>query len=328
MEGEIGRGAMIPRHSLKKLTSRTDVNYDCRNVKRSDLMLFCFILFSAVAIWMAYSPLRDLLRNTKQPEYYSHVPLVPLISAYFIFRKRKEIFLRSDSFWFPGLSIMAAGTLLFFIGRVWRLNANDYASIAALSALIFESGSLIFLFGKEALRRAYFALAFLIFAIPVPSVLMERIIAALVAASTSVTHFLFKMIGVPFLQEGSVFHLPDLSLEVSQECSGIRSSLALLITTILAGHLFLGKFQDKAILALAVFPVAVFKNGVRIVSLYLLSYFIDMRFIEGSFHHRFGGSVFFGLGLVLMGFLLWLLRRSERPRSEEAGRNARRPDAI
>jgi len=189
--------------------------------------------------------------------------------------------------------------------------------MTALSALVFESGSLLFLFGKEAVKRAYFPFAFLIFAIPIPSALMERIIPALVAASSSVTHMLFKVIGVPFVRQGSVFYLPDMSLEVSQECSGIRSSLALLITAILAGHLFLGKFWGKAILALAVFPVAVFKNGLRIVSLYLLSYFIDMRFIEGSFHHRFGGSVFFGLGLILMGFFLWLLRRSERPRSED-----------
>jgi exosortase len=148
---------------------------------------------------------------------------------------------------------------------------------------------------------------------------MERIIFALVTASTSVTTVLFKAIGVPFVQEGSIFHLPDLSLEVSRECSGIRSSLALLITTILAGHLFLKTFRKKAILALAVVPVAVFKNGLRIVSLYLLSYFIDMRFIEGSFHHRIGGSVFFGLGLVIMGLILWLLRRTEVPRSKDIG---------
>jgi len=271
-----------------------------------------FVLLSAVAMAMAYSPLRDLLRNTKQAEYYSHVPLVPVISAYFIFRKRKEIFLKSNSLYFPGLSIMAAGVVLVFIGRALRANPNDYASIASLSALVFESGSLLFLFGKEALKRAYFPFAFLVFAIPLPSVLMGRVISALVAASTSVTRIVFKVIGVPFLQEGSVFHLPDLSLEVSQECSGIRSSLALLITSVLAGHLFLKRFRKKAVLALTVFPIAVFKNGLRIVGLYLLSYYIDMRFIEGDFHHKFAGSVFFVLGLVFLGGVLWLLRRSEK----------------
>jgi len=157
---------------------------------------------------------------------------------------------------------------------------------------------------------------------------MERIISALVVASTSITHMIFKAIGVPFVQEGSIFHLPDLSLEVSHECSGIRSSLALLITTILAGHLFLKKFWNKVMFALAVFPVAVFKNGLRIVSLYLVSYFIDMRFIEGDFHHKFGGSVFFGLGLILMGFILCLLRKSERRRSEDLRRIARPLDST
>jgi exosortase len=174
----------------------------------------------------------------------------------------------------------------------------------------------LFLYGKEALRKAYFPVAFLIFAIPIPSILLEKIISVLVTASTSVTNLLFKAIGVPFTREGSIFDLPGFSIEVAKECSGIRSSLALFITGILAGHLFLKKSWKKGVLALAVFPIAVFKNGLRIVGLYLLSYYIDMRFIEGDFHHKFAGSVFFAVGLVLLGLILWILRRSEVRRAK------------
>jgi exosortase len=206
---------------------------------------------------------------------------------------------------------MAAGASLCLVGRSLQADSNDYASIATFSAIVFWLGSFLFLYGKEALRRAYFPAAFLIFAVPLPSIVMEKIISALVAASTSVTNLLFKAIGVHFTREGSIFRLPGFSLEVAKECSGIRSSLALLISGILAGHLFLRKFWKKGVLALAVFPVAVFKNGLRIVGLYLLSYYIDIRFIEGDFHHKFAGSVFFAVGLVLLGLILWFLRRSE-----------------
>jgi exosortase len=256
----------------------------------------------------------------KGTDYYSHIPLIPAISAYFFFRKRKEIFRGSGSFYLPGLFFVAAGAALFFLGRGLHPNINDAASIAVLSALIFEAGSFLFLYGTEALRKAFFPFAFLIFAVPIPSMLMERIISGLVSASSSVTFWLFKLIGVDFTRDGSVFHLPGFSIEVAKECSGIRSSLALLITSVLAGHLFLGKFRKKVLLGLAVFPVAVFKNGLRIVSLYLLSYYVDMRFIEGDFHHKFGGAVFFVFGLVLMGLILWLLRRSESPQSRDTGR--------
>jgi len=280
-------------------------------MKSQSLKGLLLVLLSIIAIWMAFPPLRDLLQNAKQTDYYSHIPLIPVISAYFIFRKRKEIFGKSLSFCWPGLFIMAAGAMLRLVGQGLQANLNDYASLATFSALVFWLGSFLFLYGKEALRKAYFPAAFLIFAVPIPSVLMEKIISVLVRASTSVTNLLFKAIGVAFTREGSIFDLPGLSIEVAKECSGIRSSLALFITGILAGHLFLKKFWKKGVLALAVFPVAVFKNGLRIVGLYLLSYHIDMRFIEGDFHHKFAGSVFFAVGLVLLGLILWFLRRSE-----------------
>ncbi|MBE3135930.1 MAG: archaeosortase/exosortase family protein, partial [Thermoplasmata archaeon] len=83
---------------------------------------------------------------------------------------------------------------------------------------------------------------------------------------------------------------------------GIRSSVALLITAVIADHLFLKKFNKQILLALAVFPVAVFKNGVRIITLYLLSYFVDMKIIEGGFLHKSGDSFSLGWGWSSWGF--------------------------
>jgi len=285
-------------------------------MKRQSLKGLLLVLLSIITIWMAFSPLRNLMQSAKRADYHTIIPLIPFISVFFLFWKRKEIFVALRSFYWPGLFIMAAGASLWLVGRGLQANPNDYASLATFSALVFWLGSFLFLYGKEALRRAYFPAAFLIFAVPIPSILMEKIISVLVAASTSVTNLLFKAIGVPFTREGSIFVLPGFSIEVAKECSGIRSSLALFITGILAGHLFLKKFWRKGVLALAVFPVAVLKNGLRIVGLYLLSYHVDMRFIEGDFHHKFAGSVFFAVGLALLGLILWILRRSEVRRAK------------
>lgn len=280
-------------------------------MKRTGLRALFLIVLSVVAFWMAYLPLRDLLQNAKQTDYYSHIPLIPVISAYFIFRKRREIFEESSAYYFPGLLGVAGGVALFIVCQTQLSGSNDYASIAIFSALVFWLGSFSFLYGKQVFKKAYFPIAFLVFAVPIPAILAKKIISTLVSASIIVTSLLFKAIGIHFIREGQVFQLPGFNLEVAQECSGIRSSLVLFITGVLAGHLFLAKFWKKAVLALAVFPIAILKNGLRIVSLYLLSYYIDMRFLEGSFHHKFAGSVFFVLGLVFLGIILWLLRKSE-----------------
>jgi exosortase len=293
-------------------------------MRRQNGKALLFFFFSLAALGMAFPPLCALLRDTRQPEYYSHIPLVPVVSAYFLFKKRREIFGCPGPRCIPGIGLAAGGLALFLIGRIRLPSSIDFPSITAAGALIFWSGSFLFLYGPRAFRKAAFPVAFLIFAVPIPSFLMSKIISALVTLSVGMTSLFFRAIGVHFVREGSLFTLPGFNLEVAKECSGIRSSLALFITAVLAGYLFLKQPWRKAALALAVFPIAIFKNGLRIVSLYLLSYYIDMRFIEGSFHHEFAGSVFFALGLVLAGGVLWLLRRGERP-APKGREEARRP---
>lgn len=261
---------------------------------------------------MAYPSLRALLRTTEHPDYYSHIVLIPVVSALLLFWERKKIFGRTDPLFPAGLLAVAAGLALYLWGRGRPAGPDDAASIAAFAGLVFWAGAFLFAFGPAAFRKASFPIAFLLFAVPLPSAVMEKIISALVTASIAVTNLLFKAIGIPFVREGSIFRLPGFSLEVAKECSGIRSSLSLLVVGVLAGHVFLRRSWKKIVLAVLVFPIAVFKNGLRIVSLYLLAYYIDMRFIEGDFHHKFAGSVFFAVGFLMLASVLWLLRRSEK----------------
>ena len=102
-----------------------------------------------------------------------------------------------------------------------------------------------------------------------------------------------------------------MSIQVAKECSGIRSSLGLFITGILAGHLFLRTGWKKFILILFIYPITVLKNGIRIVTLSSLAVYVDERFITQSFLHRSGGFLFYIPALFLLGIVLWWLRKTE-----------------
>jgi exosortase/archaeosortase family protein len=108
-----------------------------------------------------------------------------------------------------------------------------------------------------------------------------------------------------------------MSIEVAKECSGIRSSLGLFITSILGCHLFLRTRWKKFILLLSVFPITVLKNGIRIVTLSSLAIYVDEKFITQSFLHRSGGFIFYIPALFLLGLILWWLRKSEVPPGKE-----------
>jgi exosortase len=272
-----------------------------------------FLLTTIVAVGMIYAPLRDLLANAERSEYYSHILLIPVVSGFFLFMGRKEIFSNLKYSYSVGIALLIIGVLLYVLGwsRGQSLNQNDYASLIAFSVILFWIGGFILLYGTQAFRSALFPLLFLAFMIPIPSALMEKTISVLLAGSTAASHILFKLTGIPFFKEGSVFQLPGMSIQVAKECSGIRSSLGLLITGILAGHLFLRTGWKKFVLVLFVYPITVLKNGIRIVTLSSLAVYVDERFITQSFLHRSGGFLFYIPALVLLGIVLWWLRRSE-----------------
>jgi exosortase/archaeosortase family protein len=110
-------------------------------------------------------------------------------------------------------------------------------------------------------------------------------------------------------------------VEVARACS-TALSFALFIACTLVNYLLLRRWWSKAVVLLLVFPLAVFKNGVRIVSLCLLTLYVDKGFMQGSLHTR-GGAVFFGLALTILVPIFWGLSKLEsrhaKPGQEPGG---------
>jgi exosortase len=184
-------------------------------------------------------------------------------------------------------------------------------------------GGFVTFFGFRAASIALFPLSFLIFIIPLPEALLFRIITALQYASADAVALLFQLCPFPFTREGVYFTLPGLSIEVARECSSIRSSMALCMACVLANHLLLHRWWSKAIVLLLVFPLAVLKNGVRIVTLCVLTLYVDDGFLESDLHSG-GGVIFFGLVLAMLVPIFLGLRKIES-RQTGPGQEARGP---
>ena len=90
----------------------------------------------------------------------------------------------------------------------------------------------------------------------------------------------------------------------------------LLITCLLAAHLFLRTYWKLALFVALAFPLAIVKNGIRITTLTLLSIYVDPGFLSGSLH-RDGGVVFFLLALALLAPILLLMQGAEDLSAEQ-----------
>ncbi len=153
--------------------------------------------------------------------------------------------------------------------------------------------------------------------IPIPDRILGHLIYGLQAGSADIAEVIFNLSGAPVLRQGFVFRLPVMSIEVAQECSGIRSSLALAVLALLVAHFSFRPFWKKLAFVIAGLCMMLIKNGIRIASLTLLANYVNPSFLNGSLHHQ-GGIVFFLIGLALLLPVYWALRKGEKATSRVA----------
>lgn len=272
-----------------------------------------FLFFNIFFIVVFFDWLRELVLVSWNSQYDTYIPVIPFVSAYLFYLEKKKIFSQEGAFSLIGLLVAGVGGLLFFAGRYYDADfgSRDYLAVTTFSLIVLWIGGFLFCYGARSFRAAVFPLFFLLFAVPIPDAALEFTILFLQIGSTELTDLFFKISGIPVRRDGFLFYLPSLTIEVAKECSGIRSSLSLVVTAVLASHFFLRTIKSKIILVMAVLPIAIIKNAVRIFALSALGVYVDQRIIASDLHRK-GGVIFFMLALVLMAGVIVLLRRYEQ----------------
>ena len=284
-----------------------------RNARRHASFV-AFILISSLAF---YKTLSALVRYSLHDESSSHIILIPLVVFFLLYLERQSVFSIIRTSIGSGVSLALGGMILYWLaGRdPFPREGNWPLFLETFSVILVWVGGFLLCYGFAAFRAAAFPLLFLLLMVPFPDVVLDRAIYALQEGSTDIAYFIFQAVGTPVIRHGFQLTVPGVTIEVAKECSSIRSSIALFITCLLAGHLYLRTGWKMLLLVLLSFPLALLKNGIRIATLTLLSIYVDPSFLRGKLHHE-GGFVFFFLSLLLLWPVFWALEKSdnaERP---------------
>jgi exosortase C (VPDSG-CTERM-specific) len=277
--------------------------------------LMGFLFFSILLVAAFSKPLFSLAVYAAGQSLHSHILLIPFVSAYLIYVRRHS--LPTDYTFSPGwamIPLVAGGIAL---AAAWLpsvfggpLSQNDYLALMALSFISFVGAGGFFFLGRKWMTAAAFPFAFLIFMVPMPDAMADALETASQLASAEAANVFFKVSGAPFLRDGTVFQLPNITIQVAQECSGIRSSWVLFITSLLAANLFLTSTWRRAMLVCFVIPLGIARNGFRVAVIGNLCVYFGPQMIHSIIHHR-GGPLFFTLSLIPLFGLLWWLRWGE-----------------
>jgi exosortase len=284
------------------------------DTRASSVLVLGFLLVCLLPFVFAWDSMESLFRLILEDSTFSQIPLIPFVSLFLVYENRKAIFAALSVGWILGSCLIASGMILLIVARLnlWHLSLTNPLSLLVFAIFLIWLGAFALFFGPHAFRTARFPLFFLVFMIPIPEPFLSKIIYFLQAGSSDMTEVFFGLFGVPYHRQEFVFELPGIAIRVAEECSGIRSTLALLITTVLASYIFLKGPWRRVILCCAVVPTAIFKNGLRIATLSILSIYVNPGFLYGNLHMR-GGIVFFVIALLPMVVLLKLLQKGEKP---------------
>jgi exosortase len=268
-----------------------------------------FVLLCAISLVVGWHSLFSTFAMALRVDEYTHLLLILPISVSLIFSERELLKPAPEPAVGLGSFLLIAAILIgAFSHTISQIDVQ--LSIEMLAIVIWWIGSFVLCFGSQVARLFLFPLCFLFWLVPIPASLLETIVAFWQHGSAISASLLFSALGIPNTQDGVMLSIPGLNLEVAQECSSLRSSLMLIVTSMVLAQLFLQSFWRKTVVVMAAIPLSIAKNGVRIFTISMLGTRVDPGFLHGNLH-RHGGIVFFLLALGAVVLLLWLLNRSE-----------------
>ena len=273
-----------------------------------------FVLLCLVSIVFWFRDLTALLKLAVSDERYTHLFLVLPLSALLIYLQRNSVRLP------PRRTIWAAGFLIFSVvlAELARIHVPNSGlpsdvrlTVSVFALVVWWIGSFVLCFGLQAFQALSFPLLFLLWMVPLPSLVLDVWVGWWQRGSAISAEMLFRLIREPATLSGMVLSLPGLDLEVAPECSSIRSSLILIVTTMaLAQILLRSPWRKIAVIALA-FPLSIAKNGLRIFVLGWIATHGDPDIFSTRLHTQ-GGVVFLSVAFAIVFVLAWILRRDER----------------
>jgi len=240
-----------------------------------------------------------------------------VISAYFVWIRRDQLVEQGrpiSPIWGVVAALAGLGLVAVYL-NLPHSSAAEIQNVVATAMYAFAalvSAAALLLFGRQTLKVIAFPLVFLVFLAPLPVPVEETFEGFLQQYSALTAHGMFVATGMPVFRDGTYFRLPGFSMYVAPECSGIHSTIALFLTSLVAGQLLLRSPWRRTILAAVVLPIALVRNGLRVFVIGELCVRIGPEMIDSFIHHH-GGPIFFAISLIPFSLvLLWLVKGDRR----------------
>lgn len=240
---------------------------------------------------------------------YGHGFLVPIFCLYLVWRQRAYLRRLPVQGSLIGLAVILAGIGILLVGD---LGADNFLMRSSL--IIVVAGLVLFHLGRRIFRQVLFPLAFLFFMVPLPGVIFYAITFPLQNLAARQAAWMLETLGIPVLLDGNVIHLAQLTLGVTEACSGIRSLIALFAAAVAWAYLLLPVGWPMFLFVATTLPITIFANAARVVLTGLIGQEFGVDYASGFFH-EFAGLVIYAFAFVCLAGVYSVIQFVQRSRA-------------
>ena len=301
------------------------------------------LLIAAAAAFAYWGVLARLGRFWWDDENYSHGLLIPFVIGYILWVERDRLAgleKRPRVGW--GAAMALAALLMLWVGTA---GAELFTQRASL--LLLVAGLAVYFWGWRLLRAVAVPLFLLALAIPVPTILFNKVAFPLQLFASRCAVWAMRLFDIPVLREGNVIELFPLGstttkkLEVVEACSGIRSLMTLVTLAVVFAYFTgpsgeggeggprLARFRRlrAVLIVLAAVPIAIITNAARVSGTGILARYYGTEVADGFFH-EFSGWVIYVVAFLLLFAFGWLLDRFNPTRGGRGGGPKSAPESV
>jgi exosortase len=260
------------------------------------IALICILIAASLLVF--WPALRWMFNSWLSSDYYSHGFLVPVISGYFIWSKRENLKYQKFSYFSVGL--FCVSVILYLLSYLLFIRV-----LGILSLLCVIWGVVLAIWGVKGIKILIFPLVFLLFM--VPFWFIQDLANNLQYISVHWAAYIVDMLGLPISTVGNEIHLGNITFTVGIVCSGINTLVALMALSAVYAYILKGSILKRLVLFVLAFPIAIAANILRISTIIMFAYVIDLKAATG-WYHDISSPVFFFLAFLVLILISRLMK--------------------
>jgi exosortase len=230
-------------------------------------------------------------------EEASHIFLVPVVAAWMFWVRRVRLRYCAPRGQMVGPPLVALGWIFSVLGY-----NNGMQSVWHAGAVLVLVGCILSVLGKHVFFRFLPAFAVLVFLVPVPGEIRQRIAVPLQTATAGAAQAVFEILGIPVERSGNLLSINGEDVTVAEACNGMRMVFALVLVSYAFAYSLPLRDSVRVLVLMASPLAAIVCNVIRLIpTVWLFGY--STKPLAESFHDASGWIMLPVAFLLLLGII-------------------------